>query len=78
MRSIKNQAELMRHRGRARPAGQPTSPLNALRGLMAEIGLVAPRGRALCVRSYAPGRPDGFDDGEIVAPDCVALGSLVG
>jgi len=44
VRSIDNQAELMRHRARELLAGQRTSLLNALRGHMAEIGVVAPQG----------------------------------
>ena len=38
VRSIDNQAELMRHRGRELLSGQRTSLFNALRGHMAEIG----------------------------------------
>src|SRR5271165_1498326 len=44
VRGIDNQAELMRHRARELLAGQRTSLLNALRGHMAEIGVVAPQG----------------------------------
>ena len=44
VRSIENHAELMRHRARELLAGQRTSLLNALRGHMAEIGVVAPQG----------------------------------
>ena len=44
VRSIDNQAELMRHRTRELLAGQRTAALNALRGHLAEIGLVAPQG----------------------------------
>jgi transposase len=44
VRSIDNQAELMRHRTRELLAGQRTALLNALRGHLAEIGLVAPQG----------------------------------
>jgi transposase len=80
VRSIDNQAELMRHRARELLTGQRTSLLNALRGHMAEIGVVAPQGaqHAYGLKRLAA---DGFDDnGEIVVPDCVraALGSLVG
>ena len=44
VRSIDNQAELMRHRARELLAGQRTAALNALRGHLAEIGVVAPQG----------------------------------
>ncbi len=44
VRSIENQAELMRHRARELLAGQRTAALNALRGHLAEIGVVAPQG----------------------------------
>jgi transposase len=44
VRSIDNQAELMRHRARELLAGQRTAALNALRGHLAEIGLIAPQG----------------------------------
>jgi transposase len=44
LRTVDNQAELMRHRARELLAGQRTSLLNALRGHMAEIGVVAPQG----------------------------------
>ena len=44
VRTIDNQAELMRHRARELLAGQRTAALNALRGQRAEIGIVAPQG----------------------------------
>ena len=44
VRSIDNQAELMRHRARELLAGQRTAALNALRGPLAEIGVVGPQG----------------------------------
>ena len=43
VRSIDNQAELMHHRARELLAGLCTA-LNALRGHLAEIGLIAPQG----------------------------------
>jgi transposase len=80
VRSIENQAELMRHRVRELLAGQRTALLNALRGHLAEIGLVAPQGaqHAYGLKRLAAG---GFDEnGEIVVPDCVrgALRPLFG
>ena len=44
VRSIDNQADLMRHRTRELLASQRTAALNALRGHLAEIGLIAPQG----------------------------------
>ncbi len=41
VRTIENQAKLMRHRARELLAGQRTAALNALRGHLAEIGVVA-------------------------------------
>jgi transposase len=79
VRSVENQAELMRHRARELLAGQRTRALNALRGHLAEIGVVAPQGAQ---HAYGLKRllADGFNaDGEIVVPDCVraALEPLV-
>jgi transposase len=80
VRSIDNQAALMRHRARELLAGQRTAALNALRSHLAEIGLVAPQGaqHAYDLKRMAV---DGFDEnGEVVVPDCVrgALRPLVG
>ena len=73
VRSVDNQAALMRHRARELLAGQRTSLLNALRGHMAEIGIVAPQGaqHAYHLKRLAA---DGFDEvGEIVVPECVRV-----
>ena len=81
VRSIDNQADLMRHRTRQLLAAtQRTAALNALRGHLAEIGLIAPQGaqHAYGLKRMAA---DGFNEnGEIVVLDCVrgALRSLVG
>jgi transposase len=80
VRSIENQAELMRHRARELLAGERTSLLNALRGHMEEIVVVALLGaqHAYHLKRIAA---DGFDDnGEIMVPDCVrvALRPLIG
>ena len=53
VRSIDNQAELMRHRARELLAGQRTAALNALRGHLAEIGVVGPQGVQLPMTSSA-------------------------
>jgi transposase len=78
--SIDNQADLMRHRTRELLAGQRTAALNALRGHLAEIGVVAPQGAQ---HAYDLKRLviDGFDaNGQALVPDCVrvALRPLVG
>jgi transposase len=44
VRSIDNQAQLMRHRARELLVGQRTQMLNALRGHLAEIGVIAAQG----------------------------------
>src|SRR5271165_6409441 len=80
VRSIENQAALMRHRAREQLAGHRTAALNALRGHLAEIGVIAPQGvqHAYDLKRLAC---DGFDEnGEVVVPDCVrvALRPLVG
>jgi transposase len=79
VRSVENQAELMRHRARELLAGNRTRMLNALRGNLAEIGVVAAQG---VQHAYGLKRlvADGFDDnGEIVVADGVrrALAPLV-
>jgi transposase len=71
VRAIENQAELMRHRTRDLLSRQRTAALNALRGHLTEIGVVAPQGAQ---HAYGLKRllVDGFDEnGEIVVPDCV-------
>ena len=80
VRAVANQAELMRHRTRELLAGNRTRMLNALRGHLAEIGVVAPQGAQ---HAYGLKRllTAGHDaDGEIVVPDCVreALAPLAG
>jgi transposase len=72
------QAGLMRHRLAKLLAGHRTAALNALRGHLAEIGVIAPQGvqHAYDLKLAV----DGFDEyGEVVVPDCVrvALGQLV-
>jgi transposase len=79
VRSVENQAQLMRHRARELLVGQRTQMLNALRGHLGEIGVVASQG---VQNAYALKRllADGCDDnGEVIVPDCVrrALAPLV-
>ena len=71
VRSIENQAELMRHRTRELLSGQRTALINALRGHLAEIGVVAAQGAC---NAYELKRmlSEGADEhGEIVVPECV-------
>ena len=73
VRSVENQAALMRHRARELMVGQRTAALNALRGHLSEIGVVAAQGvqNAYALKEMAA---EGFDEnGEIVVPDCVRL-----
>jgi transposase len=79
VRSVANQAQLMRHRARELLMGNRTRLLNALRGQLAEIGVVA----AQRVQHAYPLKrllAEGVDeDGEIVVAACVrkALTPLV-
>src|SRR5271167_2722290 len=80
VRAVANQAELMRHRTRELLAGNRTRMLNALRGHLAEVGVVAPQGaqHAYGLKRLLTAGHD--DDGEIVVPACVrqALAPLAG
>jgi transposase len=66
LRSVENQAELMRHRVREQLVGQRTALLNALRGHLSEIGVIAPQGaqHAYRLKRLAAGEAD--ENGEIV------------
>jgi len=69
--SVENQAGLMRHRTRELLIGQRTALINALRGHLAEIGVVAAQGAC---NAYDLKRllKDGADaHGEILVPECV-------
>jgi len=69
--SVANQAGLMRHRTRELLMGQRTALINALRGHLAEIGVVAAQGAC---NAYDLKRllKDGADaHGEILVPECV-------
>ena len=73
VRSVENQAALMRHRARELMVGQRTAALNALRAHLSEIGVVAAQGvqNAYALREMAA---EGFDEnGEIVVPDGVRV-----
>ena len=73
VRSVENQAALMRHRARELMVGQRTAALNALRGHLSEIGVVAAQGvqNAYALKELADGGGD--ENGEFVVPDCVRL-----
>ena len=71
VRSIDNQAQLMRHRTREMLVGQRTQLFNALRGHLAEIGVIAPQGtqHAYALKELLTDGVDG--NGEILVPDGV-------
>jgi transposase len=76
LRSVDNQAQLMRHRSRELLVAQRTQLLNAIRGHLAEIGIVAPQGAQ---HAFALKRllSEGCDEnGEILVPDCVRAALL--
>ena len=68
----------MRHRTRELLVGQRTQLLNALRGHLAEVGVIAPQGtqNAYSLKRLLAHEAD--ENGEIVVPECVrgALASL--
>jgi transposase len=71
VRSIANQAALMRHKAREMLVGQRTQLLNGLRGHLAEIGIIAAQGP-----NQARALGEMIADGEILpdmpeVPDCV-------
>ena len=79
LRSVENQAELMRHRVREQLVSQRTALLNALRGHLSEIGVIAPQGAQHAYRLKRLAEGDADDNGEIVVCDAVraALAPLV-
>jgi transposase len=73
VRSVENQAELMRHRVREQLSGQRTALLNALRGHLSEIGVVAAQG-AQNVYGLKRLLAEGINkEGEIVVPEAVRV-----
>ena len=66
LRGIENQAELMRHRVRDLLSGQRTALLNALRGHLSEIGIVAPQGAQHAYRLKRLLADGADENGEIV------------
>ena len=71
VRSVDNQAELMRHRVREELVSQRTALLNAMRSHLNEIGVVGPQGaqHAYRLKRLAEGEAD--DNGEIVVCNAV-------
>ncbi len=71
VRTVDNQAEVMRHRVREQLSGQRTALLNALRGHLSEIGVIAPQGaqHAYRLKRLAEGGVD--ENGEIVVCEAV-------
>jgi len=76
VRSVENQAQLMRHRVRDMLVSQRTQLLNSVRGHLAEIGIVAPQGaqHAYALKALLTEGADA--NGEIVIPDCVRAALL--
>ena len=70
-RTVENQATLMRHRVREQLVGQRTALMNALRGHLSEIGVVAPQGaqHVWRLKWLVEGEVD--ENGEIVVGDAV-------
>jgi transposase len=78
VRSVENQAGLMRHRVRELLVGQRTQALNAMRSHLAEVGIIAASG-AWNAHELKRLVAEGVDaNGEIVIADCVraSLASL--
>ena len=73
LRSIDNQAALMRHRLREQFVGQRTALLNALRGHLSEIGVVAAQGVQHAYRLKRMLADGADENGEIVVPERVRV-----
>ena len=73
LRSIDNQAAVMRHRVREQLVGQRTALLNALRGHLSEIGLVAAQGAQHAYRLKRMLADGADENGEIVVPERVRV-----
>ena len=71
LRTVDNQAELIRHRVREQLVSQRTASLNALRGHLSEIGVIAPQGAPHAYRLKRLAEGDADDNGEIVACEAV-------
>ena len=73
LRSIDNQAAVMRHRVREQLVGQRTALLNALRGHLSEIGVVTAQGAQHAYRLKRMLADGADENGEIVIPEHVRV-----
>jgi transposase len=73
VRAVENQAALMRHRARDQLSGQRVALLNALRGHLSEVGVVAPQGGQNALRLKRMLADGADENGEIVIPECVRV-----
>jgi transposase len=80
VRSLENQAALMRHKTREMLVAQRTQLLNALRGHLTEVGVIAPQGlrfaRELAELIEACDETIPFEVCEALAPRVVQLRNL--
>jgi transposase len=73
VRSLDNQAAVMRHRVREQLSGQRTALLNALRGHLSETGIVAPQGAQHAYRLKKLLESGADENGEIVVCESVRV-----
>ena len=73
VRSVENQAQLMRHRVRDQLVGQRTALLNGLRGHLSEVGVVAAQGAQNAYRLKRMLIDGADEDGVVQVPECVRL-----
>ena len=73
LRSSDNQVAVMRHRVREQLVGQRTALLNALRGHLSKIGLVAAQGAQHAYRLKRMLADGADENGEIVVPERVRV-----
>jgi transposase len=73
LRSSDNQVAVMRHRVREQLVGQRTALVNALRGHLSKIGLVAAQGAQHAYRLKRMLADGADENGEIVVPERVRV-----
>ena len=73
LRSSDNQVAVMRHRVREQLVGQRTALVNALRGHLSKIGLVAAQGAQHAYRLKRMPADGADENGEIVVPERVRV-----
>ena len=76
VRSVENQAALMHHRARELMVGQRTAALNALRGHLSEIVVVAAQGFRAAMPSSGWPATASTTAARLAVPDCVRLALL--